>query len=163
MSPDSGIKFYGLKGIQDALKKLPAELQKTTEMVALRAGAKPILAAAKSNAKSSEDSGLLMKSLGINVRKGRSGEFRHVYTARIGARKGFKKYLGTFATGKRAGRSRYQDPSKYDHLVELGTSHSAAKPFIRPAVESSKSEVLTEIAKGYDKGLARVIQRLKKK
>lgn len=157
------VKVSGIKEIRKALEKLPIDLQKTTEATALRAGAKPVLTAAKSNAKSSEDSGLLIKSLGVNVRKGRSGATKGIYTARIGPRKGFRQVVGIRLSGKNAGKPIYKNPVKYAHLVELGTSHSAAKPFIRPAVESSKSEVLSEIAKGYDKGLARVIERLKKK
>ena len=157
------MKITGLKEIKRALNKLPLELQRTTETVALRAGAKPILTAAKSNAKSSEDTGLLLKSLGVNVRKGRTGATKGIYTARIGPRKGFRKVVGVRASGKREGKQIYKDPAKYAHLVELGTSHSAAQPFIRPAVDSAKSQILLEMAKGYDKGLARAVAKLRKK
>ena len=159
----TAMKITGLREIQRALNKLPIELQRTTETVALRAGAKPILTAAKSNAKSSEDEGLLIKSLGVNVRKGRSGATKGIYTARIGARKGFRKVIGTRSRGKNAGKPIYKDPAKYSHLVELGTSHSAAKPFIRPAVDSASSQALSEMARGYDKGLARAVAKLRKK
>jgi HK97 gp10 family phage protein len=160
---NTAMKITGLKEIQRALNKLPLELQKTTETAALRSGAKPILTAAKSNAKSSEDTGLLLESLGVNVRKGRSGATKGIYTARIGARKGFRKVIGVRANGKNAGKPIYKDPVKYAHLVELGTSHSAAQPFIRPAVDSASSQVLSEMAKGYDKGLARAVAKLRKK
>jgi len=96
MSNLSSIKIDGLKAIEKALSKLPEELQRTTEMAALRDGAKPILAASKNLAKQSEDEGDLMRSLGINVRKGKSGSTRGIYTARIGARKGFSRVVGTY-------------------------------------------------------------------
>lgn len=157
------VKITGIREIRKALEALPKELQRTTEMVALRAGAKPILNAARTNAKSSEVTGQLIKSLGINVRKGKSGKTRGIYTARIGARRGFRVLKGIRTKGKNKGKPYFQDPSKYDHLVELGTSRTAAKPFIRPAVDSTGSQVLGEIAKGYEKGLSRAVTRMKKK
>jgi HK97 gp10 family phage protein len=152
-----------MKAIEKALKKLPEELKRTTETAALRDGAKPILKAAKALAKSSEDTGLLIKSLGINVRKGRSGSTRGIYTARIGARGGFGKIVGTYKSGKKAGKPIRKDPKYYAHLVELGTSHSQAKPFIRPAIESAKGQIVPGMAKGYERGLARAVQKLKTK
>jgi len=98
------VKITGIREIQKALEKLPKELQRTTEMVALRAGAKPILNAARTNAKSSEVTGQLIKSLGINVRKGKSGKTRGIYTARIGARRGFRIMKGIRTSGKSQGK-----------------------------------------------------------
>lgn len=121
----AGIKIKGIHGITQALERLPKELMRSSETAVLRAGAKPILTAAKSNVPEG-DSGLLKKSLGITVKKARGSTVR---TARVGARTGFKGrklYTKTIKKGKNAGQKKdvIQDPSFYDHLVEFGTSHS---------------------------------------
>jgi len=104
-----------------------------------------------------------MRSLGINVRKGKSGSTRGIYTARIGARGGFGRVVGTRKSGKKAGKPIMKDPRHYAHLVELGTSHSEAKPFIRPAIDSAKGQIVPAMAKGYERGLSRAVSKLKTK
>lgn len=69
--------------------------------------------------------GLLKKSIGSKVRTNRkTGD---VYVV-IGPRKGFKEN----------GRN----PEKYAHLVEYGTRHSKARPFLRPALKESKQQII---------------------
>lgn len=159
---NSVVQLHGMKQIAKSISRLPIELQRAAEVAALRGGGKIILKAAKSFAKSSEDTGLLQKSLGVTVRKGRSGKERGIYTARIGPRTGFGKTIGTHKTGKKAGQPIRKDPSKYGHLVELGTIHSEAKPFIRPAVDSAGDSAVAAMAAGYEKGLTRAIAKVKR-
>jgi HK97 gp10 family phage protein len=50
-----------------------------------------------------------------------------------------------------AGPGRYRvvagnEKAWYGHLVEHGTSHSAAKPFLAPAVEETRAEVAAAVA-----------------
>jgi len=52
---------------------------------------------------------------------------------------------------------------KYAHLVEYGTSKMAARPFIRNAIASSETQIMHEMAKGYEKGLDRAVRKLRKK
>jgi HK97 gp10 family phage protein len=142
------VRVDGLKELQRALTKLPVELQRASETNALREGMKPVLKTARATAPS--DTGLLKKAMGLTVRKGKNG-----ITARVGARTGFKKQV------TRKGKSVMADPSKYSHLVEYGTSHSAAKPFIRPAVENNTSEITAGLAKGYEKGMEKALAKVK--
>lgn len=146
----AGMKLTGVKGIERALNNLPDKMQKAGERAVLRAGAKPILTSSKTKVPS--ESGLLKKALGTSVRK-----VRGIVTARVGARKG----RGRMVTRK--GVTRFSDPVKYSHLVEYGTSHSSAKPFIRPAVEGSKGQIVDAMADGYSRYLHRTIKRLRKK
>jgi HK97 gp10 family phage protein len=154
------MKITGTKEIQQALNRLPIELQRSAETAVLRAGAKPINKLAR--AKAPKQSGLLKKSIGINVKK-----VRGVTSARVGARKGWRVEVGEkeITVGKIIRKRKkvkvYKDPTKYSHLVEYGTSHSAAKPFIRPAVEQSGNQVIDAMAEGYDKYLGRVVNRIK--
>jgi HK97 gp10 family phage protein len=158
------IRIEGIQGLAMALERLPAELQRAAESAVLRSGAKPIHKAAKSNASRSKDSGLLMKSIGITVKKTRTGQL----TSRVGVRSGFKgRSLGFKISkrGKNKGKmtERFQNPVNYAHLVEYGTSHSAAKPFIRPAIESTQDQVMGAMAAGYEKHLTKVVARIRRK
>ena len=153
------VKVDGIKELRRALDRLPKELQHASESNALREGMKPVLKTARGIAPVQD--GLLKKAIGLTVRKGKNG-----VTARVGARTGFKgRSLGfkMVKRGKNKGKmtERFQDPSKYSHLVEFGTSHSAAKPFIRPAVESNTSAISDGIAKGYEKGLEKAIAKVR--
>lgn len=86
---------------------------------------------------------LLKKSLGRRIKLYRtSGNV----VAVIGPRKGFKRKVRVPVfdkSGKRVrGKTREQvrDPRHYTHLVEFGTEHSAAKPFLRPAFDRNKDQ-----------------------
>jgi len=142
--------MVGVRDLSRALDRLPDELKRSAENAVLRAGAKPILGAARS--KVAKASGLLKKSLGVNVKKMKGDT-----TARVGPRKGRGGKV------KRGNREVFQNPTKYSHLVEYGTSHSAAKPFIRPAVESTQGAVVGAMAAGLDKHLTKVVRKLKSK
>lgn len=150
-----GIKITGLQGVRHAIDALPKELQRAAEAGALRAGGKVILPKAKALAMAAADSGLLAKSLGITVRKTRA----KVLTARVGARTGFARVF--IRNGET--QPKKHDPSKYAHLVELGTSRSAARPYLRPAIESSGNGILDAMAKGYEKGIHTAIARIAKR
>ena len=47
------------------------------------------------------------------------------------------------------------------HLVELGTEHARAQPFLRPAASSSVSEVFDAVATSLEKEIAKEVERLK--
>jgi len=146
-------KVTGAKEIAAALKRLPRDLQRAAETAVLREGAKPIAKAAK--ARAPQDSGLLKKSIGYRVKK-----VDGVNSARIGPRTGMKQQV----TRKRPNGTTYTetaDPNKYSHLVELGSSRNPAKPFIRPAVDASKGDVINAMAKGYEKHLTKTITKLR--
>lgn len=161
MNQMPSIKLDGVHHIARELARLPVEIRKTAETAALRAGGKPILDAARGNCPVG-DRGLLKKSLGLTVKKNRSGQLKGEYTLRVGARTGFAEVSGTRTKGKNAGKTIRHDPAKYAHLVELGTSKSAAKPFIRPAIDSAGSQVIDAMAKGYARGLERAVQKLQR-
>lgn len=68
----------------------------------------------------------------------------------VGTAKGFKRMLpdGTF-----------QNPSNYDHLVELGTRRSAAKPYLYPALRHEKPKALAILGKKIHMGIEREARR----
>jgi HK97 gp10 family phage protein len=146
----SSVKVSGLQELRRALEKLPKELQRRSETTALREGMKPVLKSARANAGKAKDTGLLQKSIGLNVRKGSKG-----VTARVGGRKGFKK------TVTRKGRVELADPVRYAHLVEYGTSNTSARPFIRPAVDSNTAAISAGLAAGYQKGMDAAVAKVR--
>ena len=182
MAQIQAIRLVGIEEIKRTLAQLPEQLLKQAEKDVLKAGAKPVLRAAKARVPTGkgEHKGLLKKSLGTSLKKLRSaGKSRSdtVHSIRIGPRTGFrvalkdstanKDHLAKMKGGKKvlavkkgAQRKRFKDPVKYSHLVEYGTSRSAATPFIRPAIEATKSEVVDAMAQGLERHLTKVCARL---
>jgi len=164
---NTSVKISGLRELARTIDRLPAELKKRAEVPVLRAGAKPINQAAKRRVSvgNEEFPGLLKKSLGIVVKK-----LKGIYSARIGARTGFKKSLGSKIARKTKGKKKkgeayeaFKNPTQYSYGVEMGTRHSAPRPFIRPAIDSTKGEVLGAMSKGLETHLHRTAKRLAKK
>lgn len=96
--------------------------------------------------------GLLKKSIGVKVKTYKSG----VTVAIIGPRTDYrsvrdpgtgkvvrqtKKNATKFAAIAKGGAF-IQNPTKYAHLLELGTKKMAARPFLRPAIESKRGEAI---------------------
>jgi len=165
----ASLKLTGFKELEAALLKLPAEIAKTVEADVLREGMKPVLKASRAISAGISDTGLLAKSIGLTVRRvRRKMQYQNRYTARVGARTGFRKEVERTSTftdknGNTVTRTRKEvaDPTKYAHLVEYGTSHSAAKPFIRPALQSAESQIVEGMAKGYAKGFEKAVRKLR--
>jgi len=155
-----GIKIEGAKQVLAAIEQIPAQYRTTAEFQILGSGAKPIAKKAKSNAPTGSGShaGMLKKSIAMNV-KGKPG-FR---TARIGPKASFGKVVGQYTRGKRKGKDKRKNPQYYSHLIELGTAHSPAQPFLKPAVDQASSEVFEAMAKGFDKAMDRIAKRIAKK
>lgn len=149
------VKITGMDSVRRNLRSLPKELMKSAETAVLRAGATPILKASKSMVP--KDSGLLKKSLGLRV-----ATLKGQKSARVGPRTGMKQTVSRkLPNGKTI--QVLADPNKYSHLVEYGTSHSAAKPFIRPAIDQSEGQVIDAMAAGLDKHLDKVAAKLRRK
>jgi len=172
-----GFRIQGLKKLNDAIAGLPQELAKSAERSVLSAGAKPILTAAKAKAPIGKGihAGLLKASIGLNVKKTKGS-----WSARVGPRVGFRKFVkkatrrkDIFAKSRKRGLIKagnkgdqydvFQDPVRYSHLVEYGTSRAKAQPFIRPAMDSASDKVLDAMTAGLDKHLTRTVARLRKK
>lgn len=156
----------GIAELRAALEALPQELRNGSERTALRAGAKPVLKAAKGFL-TVKDTGLLAASLGITVKKSRK---KGIVTARVGPRGNFgqwvtrKKLVPQPGGGVKVYQYReYANPASYAHLIEYGTSKMAARPFMRPAIHSARGAVEKEMANGFRKGLQRAAHRARQK
>lgn len=147
---NASYQIQGLKELQKTLAMLPKGVEKRAHRAALSAGGRIIAKAAKRKAPKGE-TGLLKKSIGMKFLPAR-GKSQPI--AIIGPRRGFK---GTpkVVTDRQTGQQKTitPDPVRYAHLVEKGTRHSSAKPFIRPALDESASAVFEAMAQKVSKAI----------
>lgn len=149
------VQVQGVAELVGRMKSLPDKLRNKGMRSAMKAAARPIVQATKSMAP--VQTGLLRQSVASVVVKSKDS-----YSALIGMRhtvgsskkgRGFrpsKKVIRaikkTIASG---GASRSADPARYAHLVEFGHNivtrsgkgggRVAAKPFMRPGLQSAAS------------------------
>lgn len=112
---------------------------------ALAAAARGVVKRAKLNIRATlrRRTGLLARSVSAAVRTGkRAGT---VYAV-VGPRKGLRQtYNG-----------RPVDPTNYGHFSEFGTVKEPARPWLRPALESSRGEIRAAMAERIRGGLAKL-------
>jgi len=129
------------------IKKLISEVQKQAMRDSVKKSATPMLQDAR--AKAPVRTGALKKSLAVKVKTYKRGSNATVM-AIIGAD---RKFVG-------AGGDK---PANYLHLVELGTEHSAAHPFLRPAFDATKAESKRIYAASLGPAIQRIAARVNKR
>ena len=132
------ISVLGNKQLQKQLKLLAGNMQKKIVRQALRAAAKPVLAAAK--AKCPVKSGRLEKSLKLRAMKRKRGQFG------VRIKTGTKAELGIPA----------DDKFYYPAHVELGHGSVPAVPYMRSALEENRSSSLRIVALMVKAGIDKV-------
>lgn len=126
------MSIHGERSAERALTQFGDKVAKKIGRKAVRAGAGPVRRAAKK--KVPVRYGFLKKSLVTVVRR-----YKHVMVAVTGA----DRAMVVTAT-KGEGVERIV-PSKYLHLVEMGTVTTNPQPFLRPAFTETKSEQLAKM------------------
>lgn len=154
-----GIDF-SITGVDSLLGKLDSisdDLRRRGGRAALRKAANVIVDRAKTNASRIDDP-LTGRSITANVAMRWNGRL-FKKTGNLGFRIGvlhgavLKKHpdLGENA------------PTPHWRLIEFGTENVRAQPFMRPAAESSVSEVINVFASEYENSIDRAIRRAAKK
>ncbi len=138
------IKVEGLAEMRRALLELPVELQKGPLRAAVSAGAKVVQDKARELAP--EDTGTLKRA--IYRTRSKEGSSAVQEMAIVGARSG--KRL------RRRGLDAY-----YWRFLEFGTSKMAARPFLRPAFDTTMSQQVEAIAQKLKAGIERAVAKLK--
>jgi HK97 gp10 family phage protein len=141
----TSLTITGLDKLDAKLKQLGSDVARKIVVDALKAGAAPILAAAKSNV--NDNSGLLSSSLKIETIVSPSKGFA---IARVGTKEGDYKgetFYGAFLEwghkrGKRPGKSQ---PDSRETV--------APKPFLRPAFDENKDAALSLITETLKAGI----------
>ena len=153
MAEPAAMRLVGEKDVIAALDGMAKQSARNrVARPAIRAGASIVSKAAKRNASKAnftDSSGALKRSIGIKMFTGRRG-----VVAVIGARQG---------QGIRIHKGVKRNPFKYSHLVEKGTTHSVAKPFLEPAFEDNKAAIQREIRVKLREGIIKEARRQAKK
>ena len=144
----------GAKEIEDLLKRLPERVAKNVTVGGLRAGAAIIARQARRNVRASPsiDTQRLVRSITSRTIK-RPKRGQAVVAVGVSRRLTMEVRKGR----KKPMRVR---PSKYAHLVEFGTEHSPAEPFLRPALDEKGEEAIAKIGQVMGKGIAREARKL---
>lgn len=150
------VEISGERDLVQALKELTNSAKGKISMEAIVTALTPVVEAAKSFARASRDTGNLYNSIGFRTkaypRRGR-------VVAVIGPRRGFRVV-------DRFGRTR--NATTYGHLIEFGYmgpsgKHVAAKPYMRPAFESTHGEALQSMANVFRQQIEMVVKRRARK
>jgi len=121
-------KITGGKELDRALSQFSLRVETNIAKSAARAGAAVVLKDARQRAP--QDSGTLRRSLAIVARKSQRGE---AVVASVVTRSG-RKWNAKRANAWYAGK------------VEFGTATTNAQPFLRPALDSKRTEVIKAMA-----------------
>lgn len=140
------VKVEGLAELNKALQQLPKELQKGPLRAAVNGAASVVQKQAKANAPI--DDGVLKKAIYRTRSKSASSAVQE--TAIVGVRFG-RRY-----------RRRGQD-AWYWRFIEFGTKNQTARPFIRPAFESTKQAQLAMMQKRLTAAIKRAAKKLANK
>jgi HK97 gp10 family phage protein len=133
------VKVEGLKALQAALLELPKATGKNVVRRTLKSGAEMVADAARQ--KVPVESGHLRKTIGTGTKLTKHQRSRHK-----------KKSEVEYFAG--AGN----DPAA--HLQEFGSSQHGAQPFLRPAWDSTRYDVLDHIVKRLAEEIEKARKRL---
>lgn len=166
MADGVSFEIKGLDGFLGKLENLKYETKKKGGRSALRKAAQVVRDAAKQNAQRLDD-----PSTGENIASNiverwnnrlnkRTGDLGF----RIGVLGGARDYsaYGEIKTGKKATTNPGGD-TFYWRFLEFGTQFIAARPFMRPALETNVDKATDTFVKEYEKAIDRAIKRAAKK
>jgi len=169
---DSGVQkwvnIFGDVQVIQNLRRLESKIERKIVRKAIAKGLKPIVKLAKQNAR--EKTGLLRSAIKSKVTKmvsgkvyvdpmvfavknsNTGGKFKEVKIR--GPMRGMKYRDLIKGLEKHGGATEVIKPAKYAHLLEFGTKHARARPFMRPALQQSRASALSEIENEARKGIA---------
>lgn len=151
------VNVTGFKELREALLKLPKEIQGKPLASAVSAAAKVVQDEAKKN------SPLKTGKLRDNVVRYKAKKYSNAYqvTYHVGMKKEWLAFADNVKNRRsgRAGKKYSRDKIYYWRFHEFGTVKMPARPFFRPAFESTKSEQLDTM----QKRLAKAIEAARKK
>ena len=147
----ASLKLTGDKALIKALDAIGGRVNAKVIKPAASAAMVPVNKAAKRTLRANKRTGQLWRSIGKKtVQYKRTG----VTWVGVGPRTGFD--IDTEEFGR-------VDPVKYGHLVEFGTEHSAAQPYLRPALDSNRGRIEAILSRKLWAGIRREAERLAKK
>ena len=106
--------------------------------IAMNKASAPVKASVVDNARKRH--GYLKKSIRIRLR---NYQDKAVWVSVLGPKRDFYKRKGKYKRGPKRGQFKWHRPSNYARLLERGTKHASAKPFLKPALLSTQSRFAT--------------------
>lgn len=144
MATRIGGQVIGGRELERALKQLPRATGKNVLRRALRNAAKPTAAAAEAMAPRGPTGNLQASiSIGTKLKPSQRGD---------SSLSGVQLYIGATSP-----------PGYHAHLIEFGTVKMTARPFMRPAWDSTQQQVLASISDEVWKSLAKSARTLARK
>lgn len=175
--PTTTMKIEGFKELEAALKELPKATSRNCIRRALITAAKPIVDAAIAKAPARPGSGVLKRSIlvtKVRFTKGEAGKAAFAKALREGKTR--SEAREALLEANSAASASGDDITSgiaiigvdythafYAHFVEFGTSHSAPKPFLRPAWESGKVAAAQAIHDVLKDEIEKAVVRIAKK
>jgi HK97 gp10 family phage protein len=143
------VEVKGLTELLAAMKKLPGIIQQKCLRRAMVPGAQKIRDAARSGAR--EKTGLLKQAIRIAYNRQESTPSRAVYHVFVSMR--VRKVGAAYAMGGRAikklkakgNQGSVSGAAYYWRFIEFGTTKMSAKPFMRPAFDSTGGQAVETI------------------
>ncbi len=78
-------------------------------------------------------------------------------------KKGTIRDLGSFMERSVEGKPVFRNPTRYAHLLELGTSRMAAKPFLRPVMDANRGRFVGILKANIRLGLVKEAGKLRRR
>lgn len=154
-------KLSGLEDVKRRLEAVNAALRKTILRKATTAGGQILSREVK--ARAPRETGLLRRSISYKIRSYDGGAR---FLAVVGPRSGIKEAVVTLggtsvlARSKKGkallaagGETSFRAPVRYAHLLEFGTSKSAAQPFMRTAIASAHDRIVEAMRQVIEAGI----------
>ncbi|MFW8566153.1 HK97-gp10 family putative phage morphogenesis protein [Orrella sp. 11846] len=160
------LKLSGADGLLRTLQSLPAEVVSNRGgpvKLALAKGARLIRDQAKQNleriiAESDETTGLLQKNVVASRGKAMHGSKGERYLVRVR-----RKAYDHQQIGRRERAGKRVTTHKTAALLEYGSSHQSATPWLRPAVQQKGQEAIEAIVSDLDRRLQKIVRDLARK
>lgn len=153
-------KVRGLESVMAQLRSVGVELGAQALAGAARASFKRVQDTAKELVP--KDSGDLAEAIAIRVVKPKAGANVVSVGLVVLAKTGRGKQATVAAAAFGEAQSKRLPPARRWHFIELGTSHSAPKPYMRPALDRNASAVVDDLAGQLRKKLDVAIKKGKK-
>jgi HK97 gp10 family phage protein len=136
----------GLRQLGESLKKLDREMALKIAWQSTGAAARVVKTRAQRNIQSSPSvrTGVLLKS--VIMKRLPKGEREQLTAAHIVTVRG---------RGKRNRKGVLAAGAPYAHMVEFGTIHMPAEPFLRPALENGQREAVDAMKRALERGIDR--------
>lgn len=159
MSSTIEFDLKGFDAVIERMKRLPVEVRGKAGRSALGSAARVVTNAAKANAARLDDP-LTSERIASNITQRVSSSYQRKtgdLKIRVGVLGGARDYsaYGEISTGRSASENPGGD-TFYWRFLEFGTEKMSARPFMRPALESSADQVVSTFADKLGKQLDKV-------